>query len=434
MELVKKMNTTAWEYLQKFDPGSWTKAYFSHGPKCDNITNNMCEVWNAKIVEYREKPILTMCEELRSYIMRKMSNKWTAEWAGDETRVLFEVQRYQTRVAVNLQRHTCACNVWQLTGLPCKHAVAAISRLRKQGLKPEDFAHKWLTMDVVRATYGDSIKPVNSEEFWEETNRLRPEAPIIRRPPGRPTKKRAVDVVAESQMQQQGHNVRKSFQVTCSKCGQKGHYHMTCKGAPANPNWQPKRKKAKQQQTENQSSQPPPDQQEAQAGEGVGSNVPQNVTAPSIDPVGKAKRQKKKVPKTSNTHSVQQETRVDTQSSHPAQPPLEGVDSNTQPSNPATPTALPQGPNFRPKQAITRPPAPTVHHSQQQATAPTVQPPLQQATTPNSQPSTQQQLPSEGATDSGTATTPFMFIPTPGLNAPHKFNPTYGFRPPRIQK
>ncbi|XP_072090513.1 uncharacterized protein [Arachis hypogaea] len=132
MELVKKVNKDAWEYLRKFDPGAWTKAYFCHGPKCDNITNNMCEVWNAKIVEYREKPILTMCEELRSYVMRKMvghkhriskykgkldpvqqlrldeyiileSNKWTAEWAGDEARVLFEVQRYQTRVAVNLQ-------------------------------------------------------------------------------------------------------------------------------------------------------------------------------------------------------------------------------------------------------------------------------------------------------------------------------------------
>ncbi|XP_016164212.1 uncharacterized protein LOC107606692 [Arachis ipaensis] len=73
MELVKKVNKDAWEYLQKFDPGAWTKAYFSHGPKCDNITNNMCEVWNAKIVEYREKPILTMCEEFRSYIMRKMA-------------------------------------------------------------------------------------------------------------------------------------------------------------------------------------------------------------------------------------------------------------------------------------------------------------------------------------------------------------------------
>ncbi|XP_057745904.1 uncharacterized protein LOC130965081 [Arachis stenosperma] len=398
MELVKKVNKDAWEYLRKFDPGAWTKAYFSHGPKCDNITNNMCEVWNAKIVEYREKPILTMCEELRSYIMRKMaghkhriskckgklapvqqlrldeyiipeSNKWTAEWTGDEAKVLFEVQR-----------------------LPCKHAVAAISRLRKQGLRPEDFAHKWLTIEAVRVTYRDSIKPMNSEEFWKETNRLRPEAPIIRRAPRRPTKKRAVDVVAESQMQQQGHKARKSFQVTCSKCGQKGHYHMTCKGPPANLNWQPKRKKAKQQQIGNQSSQLPPDHIVAeivifgfaQAGEGVGSNVPQNVTATSIDPVSKAKRQKKKVPKTSNTHSVQQETRIDTQSSHPAQPPVEGVDYNTELSNHTTPTTLNHGPNFRPKQAITRPPAPTVYHPQQQATAPTIQPPLQQATTPNS--------------------------------------------------
>ena len=32
----------------------------------------MCEVWNAKILNYRSKPILALCEELRCYIMRKM--------------------------------------------------------------------------------------------------------------------------------------------------------------------------------------------------------------------------------------------------------------------------------------------------------------------------------------------------------------------------
>ncbi|RYR01305.1 hypothetical protein Ahy_B06g080171 [Arachis hypogaea] len=68
-----------------------------------------------------------------------------------------------------------------LSGLPCKHAVATIARLRRQNLKLENFAHKWLTMDAIRVTYGDSIKPVNSEEFWEETNRLQLEAPNIKR-------------------------------------------------------------------------------------------------------------------------------------------------------------------------------------------------------------------------------------------------------------
>ncbi|XP_072076747.1 uncharacterized protein [Arachis hypogaea] len=39
MEKMKKINHGAWEYLQRFDPAVWTKAYFSHGPKVDNITN-----------------------------------------------------------------------------------------------------------------------------------------------------------------------------------------------------------------------------------------------------------------------------------------------------------------------------------------------------------------------------------------------------------
>ncbi|XP_072069282.1 uncharacterized protein [Arachis hypogaea] len=143
MEKMKTINLGAWEYLQRFDPAVWTKAYFSHGPKVDNITKNMCKVWNAKIVEYLEKPILTMCEDLRCYLMRKMTthkknlenhsghlapvqqkkldefvkpkaNKWRAIWARDNDRVLFEVHRGTSKVGVNLQQRICTCNVWNL--------------------------------------------------------------------------------------------------------------------------------------------------------------------------------------------------------------------------------------------------------------------------------------------------------------------------------
>ncbi|XP_072066674.1 uncharacterized protein [Arachis hypogaea] len=65
MDKLKSMNQPAWEYLSRFRESAWTKNQFSHYLKVDNITNNMCEVWNAKIVEYRSKPILTMCENLR---------------------------------------------------------------------------------------------------------------------------------------------------------------------------------------------------------------------------------------------------------------------------------------------------------------------------------------------------------------------------------
>ncbi|XP_025618784.3 uncharacterized protein [Arachis hypogaea] len=144
MEKLKGINQGAWEYLSKFEPATWVKAYFSHGPKVDNLTNNMYEVFNSKIVSYRSKPILTMCEEIRCYLMRRMvkhkellsdytgklapvqqkrmerlirpSNKWRADWTGDDARKRFEVTRKATKVDVDLIRQTCSCNKWQLTG------------------------------------------------------------------------------------------------------------------------------------------------------------------------------------------------------------------------------------------------------------------------------------------------------------------------------
>ncbi|MED6214353.1 hypothetical protein PIB30_102224 [Stylosanthes scabra] len=41
-----------------------------------------------------------------------------------------------------------------------------------------------------------------------------------------------------------GDKLKKTFKVTCSKCGEKGHTYKTCKGAPSNPNWKPRRNKS----------------------------------------------------------------------------------------------------------------------------------------------------------------------------------------------
>ncbi|KAL4307036.1 hypothetical protein AHAS_Ahas16G0238100 [Arachis hypogaea] len=140
MDKLKQVNHGAWEYLSRFPPETWVKAYFSHAPKVDNLTNNMCEVFNAKIVNYRTKPILTMCEEIRCYLMRRMVNhkrvldnhtgklapfqqkrmerlvnlstKWMAEWVGDNERKRFEVSRKASKVDVDLIKYTCSCNKW----------------------------------------------------------------------------------------------------------------------------------------------------------------------------------------------------------------------------------------------------------------------------------------------------------------------------------
>jgi hypothetical protein len=40
--------------------------------------------------------------------------------------------------AVNLVAKTCGCKKWDLTGIPCNHAVAAIMKIKQH---PEDYVH-----------------------------------------------------------------------------------------------------------------------------------------------------------------------------------------------------------------------------------------------------------------------------------------------------
>ncbi|RYR34869.1 hypothetical protein Ahy_A10g049916 [Arachis hypogaea] len=124
-----------------------------------------------------------------------------------------------------------------LLGMPCCHAVAAMYKI---GLKPEEYVHQWLTMQSIKETYMHCIKPVNSEEYWTPCDALRTELPNIKGPAHRPKMKRKVDLV-ETGMH--ATKAKKTFEVTCSKCGQLGHYYKTCKNDPKDPNWQPLTKK-----------------------------------------------------------------------------------------------------------------------------------------------------------------------------------------------
>ncbi|XP_061353582.1 uncharacterized protein LOC133298332 [Gastrolobium bilobum] len=256
MARLKVKNEAAWKYLDGIQPSSWVKAYFRHWPKCDNIINNMAEVWNAKIVGYRSKSIITLLEELRCYIMRRMaahqrvlgtvrgkiasaqqlkldqlkvlSNSWTPTWTGNLQQDMYEVSGKGDRVGVNLTTHTCACNVWQLTGLPCEHAIAAICHKNEPA---ENYVHQWLTVDALHATYEHTLNPVNSDKYWPASDEPKPLPPKLKRPIGRPKKHRKKDPTEDQGSMTK--KVKRTYEAKCSKCGQIGHYGKSCKGPPA---------------------------------------------------------------------------------------------------------------------------------------------------------------------------------------------------------
>ncbi|KAI9120808.1 hypothetical protein K1719_007841 [Acacia pycnantha] len=188
MQKLKALNEAAWKYLDNIDASCWVKAYYSHWPKCDNITNNVCEVWNSKIRNYRSKPILSMYEELRSYIMRRMAaHKRVLGTVMGKITPAQQKRLDKLKIGSNVWTPTWTGNLvqdmYELTGLPCEHAIAAIAHKNEPA---ENYVHQWLTMDALHATYEHTLNPVNSHDYWPSSDEPKPLPPQLKRPAADP--------------------------------------------------------------------------------------------------------------------------------------------------------------------------------------------------------------------------------------------------------
>jgi hypothetical protein len=89
------------------------------------------------------------------------------------------------RHIVDLAAWTCTCRRWQVTGLPCFHAIAFITSLPNN--KIADFVHPYYTVEKFKLSYAGVIPPLTDQAHWPKVNlgfRLHP--PILRRTAGRP--------------------------------------------------------------------------------------------------------------------------------------------------------------------------------------------------------------------------------------------------------
>ena len=77
----------------------------------------------------------------------EMSGKCIVLWNGDG----FEVkEREDMKYIVNLQKRECTCRYWQLSGLPCCHAISSIY---KSSEKLDDYIAPCFTKTVYMKTY-----------------------------------------------------------------------------------------------------------------------------------------------------------------------------------------------------------------------------------------------------------------------------------------
>ncbi|KAA3472580.1 MuDR family transposase isoform 2 [Gossypium australe] len=239
---IKKISLEAYNWIIQSEPQYWANSYFQ-GARYNHMASNFGELFYSWVSDAHELPITQMVDVIRQKVMeliysrRAESDHWLTrltpcmeeklEKESMKVRTLqvlltsgsiFEVRGDSTTEMVDMDRWDCSCKGWQLTALPCSHAIAVISCI---GRSPYEFCSRYFTTESYRLTYAESIQPIPDVErpLQKDTSSalVTVTPPPTRRPPGRPTtKKVGTPEVMKRQLQ-------------CSRCKGLGHNKSTCK-------------------------------------------------------------------------------------------------------------------------------------------------------------------------------------------------------------
>ncbi|CAH1412942.1 unnamed protein product [Lactuca virosa] len=191
-----------------------------------------------------------MLEEMRIYIMDRFaymnveSEKWNSNVCpkilkkmnrfGKNMRFwgiihsqghVFEARRGCDSYRVDLDDMTCSCRLWDLAGIPCVHANAAINFIHQT---PYAYINAYFSKDKFRQCYSTNIEPVNGSNLWAQTEYIKPLPPMSRRMPGRPATKRKRHA-SEKESEFSTTKVKVARTTRCGNCLEYGHNKRACK-------------------------------------------------------------------------------------------------------------------------------------------------------------------------------------------------------------
>ncbi|XP_074347057.1 uncharacterized protein LOC141685879 [Apium graveolens] len=242
MNRMKEIAPKCHDWLIAKPKTQWTRAAFRINVHSDMCVNNHCEVFNSSIRKYRDLPIITMFRELHKSVMKRIqvrrdklaardtvicpsalnkldksiqyAGNCVVSWSGGTT-CLVTCTDAGHELVVDLEKKSCTCRKWNLTGIPCYHACACIA-IRNDPW--ENHIHECYSKDMYMKLYSCLLEPIVSPEFWEQASARLGQLLIV------PTKNDAIKKAAE---QGTVPNIAKTTCV-CKICNQPGHNSRTC--------------------------------------------------------------------------------------------------------------------------------------------------------------------------------------------------------------
>ncbi|XP_076951144.1 uncharacterized protein LOC143624334 [Bidens hawaiensis] len=240
---IKAIASEAYDWVVNSEPQHWANVFFN-GTRYNHVTSNFGQLFYDWVSDAVELPITHMIDVLRGKLMeliytrRVDSNRWTTTLTPSMEEKLkneslkarsfqvlpsessvFEVHG-ETVEAVDISQWDCSCKGWQLTGLPCCHAIAVFECVGKNAY---DYCSRYFMAESYRNTYAESIYPIPDVDGPVEGEGISVivTPPPAKRPPGKPGRR--------AKLKQAGSLELIRRQMQCSKCKGLGHNKKTCK-------------------------------------------------------------------------------------------------------------------------------------------------------------------------------------------------------------
>jgi hypothetical protein len=168
-----------WKYLTIYHNLKWMRCGFNPAIKCDYITNNIAEVFNAWISDIKDLPIVDLVDKLREKVMvlwdkrRRIGERLNGKilpavmhqlkartrglghlkviTASLHTAEVHDYVKEFGRHVVSIVANTCTCEEWQHTGQPCGHPLAFLTTQRNVDL--EGYVDMVYSVEKFRAAY-----------------------------------------------------------------------------------------------------------------------------------------------------------------------------------------------------------------------------------------------------------------------------------------
>ncbi|XP_020191193.1 uncharacterized protein [Aegilops tauschii subsp. strangulata] len=235
IESIRNISTEAADWIIASKPEHWSDAVFT-GCRYDHFSSNIVDAFNNWIPTKKEGSMVLMIDSLRIKIAEIMEARREAckSWEGPLTPSMdFKAQGEMSKASkltvlcssetvfevrgsgifvVNLANWECTCRRWQLSGLPCMHAVAVFSRI---GRSFYDYCSKFFKIESYHMAYSGTILPIPDMDTFDFSAgaTIPPPKP---RTSDKPRRKRF------------NPNKVTTLIRLCSRCKQAGHNKATC--------------------------------------------------------------------------------------------------------------------------------------------------------------------------------------------------------------